>query len=129
MKGGYNLKDNVNFPSIEEINKVLPERLLYYRNLHNLTLRQVAEKLGRTPGIVSLWERGKNTPTYIDIVKICLIYEITFPELVMVEKEDKITPSQQELELIEKYRKADKEIKFTIQKILKYTQNEKKIKK
>ena len=125
MKGGYKLKNKANFPSIEEINKLLPERLLYYRNLHNFTLRQVAEKLDRTPGIVSLWERGKNTPTYIDIVKICLIYEITFPELVMTEEQNKIVPSQQELELIKKYRAADPEVKKTIQRILEYTQERK----
>ena len=108
--------------NIEEINIILPKRLKHFRERAGLTLREVAEKIDKSPGQVSLWERGINPPSCIDLFKLCVIYNIIFPEL-FPEISENVKPIKEERELIKKYRSADPEVKITIQKILEYTQN------
>lgn len=105
----------------KEINTILATRLKYFREQAGLSLRETAERIGRSPSQLSLWERGINPPSCIDLFKLCLIYNIMFPEL-FPEISKKVKPVKEEQELIKKYRAADKEIQITIQKILEYTQ-------
>ena len=109
--------------NIEEINIILPKRLKFFRQRASLTLREVAEKIGKSPGQVSLWERGINPPSCIDLFKLCLIYDIIFPNL-FPEVSENVKPIKDESELIKKYRSADPEVKTIIHKILDYAQNE-----
>ena len=106
---------------IDSISVVFPKRLKHFREQAGLTLREVAEKIGKSPSQISLWERGINPPSCIDLFKLCLIYNIIFPDL-FPEVSNKIQPIKEELELIKKYRAADPEAKITIYKILEYTQ-------
>lgn len=107
--------------NIEEINIILPKRLKYFRKRAGLTLRDVSEKIDKSPSQVSLWERGINPPSCIDLFKLCLIYNIIFPEL-FPEISDNVKPVKEERELIRKYRSADSEVKIIIHKVLDYTQ-------
>ena len=104
-----------------EINFILAKRIKYFREQDGLTLREVASKINKSPSQVSLWERGINPPSCIDLFKLCLLYEITLPDLFPEIYEEKRI-SQQEFELIKKYRSADKDIKTTVNKVLEYTQ-------
>lgn len=108
----------------EEINTILAKRLKYFREQAGLTLREVAEKIGKSPSQVSLWERGINPPNCIDLFKLCLTYNIILPDL-FPEVSEQVEPVKEERELIRKYRNADPEVKITIQKILEYTQERK----
>ena len=107
--------------NIEEINIILPKRLKCFREQAGLTLREVAKKINKSPGQVSLWERGINPPSCIDLFKLCLIYDIIFPDL-FPEITENVKPLMEERDLIKKIRVADPEVKITIQKILEYTQ-------
>ena len=106
--------------SIDEINVILPERLKYYRMQKGLSLRDVAEKINKSPSQVSFWERGINPPSCMDLFRLCLIYNISLADLFPGIKNE-YKPSQNEIELLKKYRAADKEVKITILKILEYT--------
>lgn len=106
----------------KEINIILAKRLKYCREQTGLTLREVAEKINKSPGQVSLWEKGVNPPSCIDLFKLCVIYNIILPDL-FPELSEKLKPAvKEEIYLIRKYRTADPEVKITIQKILEYTQ-------
>lgn len=106
---------------IEEISIILPLRLKDFREKAGLSLREVANRIYKSPSQISLWEKGVNPPSCIDLFKLCLVYNILFSELFPeICNEDK--PIKQEIELYKKYRKADNEVKLTIQKILEYTE-------
>lgn len=105
----------------KEINIILAERLKYCREKAGLTLREVAEKIDKSPGQVSLWEKGVNPPSCIDLFKLCVIYNIILPDL-FPGLSEKLEPVRDEIYLVSKYRAADPEVKITIQKILEYTQ-------
>lgn len=109
--------------NIKEINIILAKRLKYFREQAGLTLREVAEKIDKSPSQISLWEKGVNPPSCIDLFKLCVIYNIILPDL-FPEISEKVNPVREEINLIKKYRNADQEVKITIQKILEYTQKE-----
>lgn len=109
----------------EKISTLLPKRLKDFREQSGLTLREVADKIGKSPSQVSLWEKGINPPNCIDLFKLCLIYNIILPDL-FPEICKKIKPIKEEVEMVKKYRNADPEVKQTIQKILEYTTKERK---
>ncbi len=111
--------------NIDEINTILPKRLKHFRENAGLTLREVAEKIDKSPGQVSLWEKGTNPPSCIDLFKLCVIYDIMLPDL-FPEIYKGTRPVKQEIELVKKYRAAAPEVKKTIQKILEYTEKERK---
>lgn len=108
----------------EEISlqKIIPEKLKECRQLAGLSLRKVAEQLGLSPAMICLWEKGDNEPSYMQLIKLCQIYKIEITDLTQMEKlKNKISP--QEMLLLEQYRKADKEVKSVIEKILQMTAN------
>lgn len=106
--------------NIEEINTILPKRLKYFREHTGFTLREVAVKINKSPSQVSLWEKGVNPPSCIDLFKLCVIYDIMLPDL-FPEIYKGTRPIKEEIELIKKFRAAEPEVKKTIQKILEYT--------
>lgn len=116
--------ENFNIKSIDELNlqKIIPSKLKEYRNLAGLSLRDVGLLLDMSASMVSLWEQGKNDPSYEQLIKLCQIYKIELADLTSIKKaESKLSPH--ELVLIENYRKADKEVKYVIEKILQITTN------
>lgn len=108
---------------VETINGAFPKRLKKYREKSGLTLRETAKMIGKSPGQLSLWERGINPPSCIDLFKLCIVYEIIlsdlFPEI--CEDSNPIGKAK-DLGFYKKYLLADEEVKTTIQKILEYTQ-------
>ena len=106
--------------TVNEIYAILPKRLKFFREQSGLTLREAAKMIDKSPAQLSLWERGANPPTCIDLFKLCLIYNVSTVDLFQKTCKS-IRPNVQELELIKKYRKADKEVKITIQRILDYS--------
>lgn len=108
------------FICLDKIETILPIRLKTFREQSGLSLREVAEKINKSPSQLSLWERGNNPPSCIDLFKLCYIYDISLVDL-FPEIQKEITPTPKELELINNYRSADADVKTTIKKILEYT--------
>lgn len=55
----------------------LPENIKHFRLLRGLSQKQLAEKLHRTPNVISNWENGVNSPD-VDLLEImCEIFDIT----------------------------------------------------
>ena len=57
-------------------NEALP--LKKHRLLHDLTQKQVAEKIGVSKEAVSNWERGITFPTPPNIDKLCELYDTNY---------------------------------------------------
>lgn len=110
---------------IESISAILPSRLKDFREKSGLSLRDVAEKINKSPSQISFWEKGVNPPSCIDLFKLCMVYDIMLSDL-FPEFSEENKPIRQELDFYKKYLKADEEVKITIQKILKYTEKERK---
>ena len=104
---------------IESISVTLPKHLKSFREQSGLSLRETAEKIGKSPSQLSLWERGINPPSCIDLFKLCLIYDIglfeLFPEICEVPK-----PLKENLEVYKMYQNADQDVKGIIQDVLEY---------
>lgn len=62
------------------------ELLKYYRELNNLTIKELAKKLKCPKRIIELWETGEIIPKESDITKLCEIYNITIEDLIKQEK-------------------------------------------
>ena len=111
---------------IENINLVFPKRLKDFREKLGLSLREVADKIDKSPSQLSLWERGVNPPSCIDLFKLCIVYEIMlsdlFPEIC---EESEPIGKIKDLSFYKKYLLADEDVKTTIQKILEYTKERK----
>ena len=105
---------------IENINIIFPERLKDFREKSGLSLRETANLIGKSPSQVSFWERGINPPSSMDLFRLCLIYNISLADLFPGTRKE-FEPCQHEIELLKKYRSADKEVRITILKILEYT--------
>ena len=109
---------------IESISVILPKRIKDFREQSGLSLRETAEKIGKSPSQLSLWERGVNPPSCIDLFKLCIVYDIAlfelFPEICKTPK-----PMKEELEVYKMYQNADQDIKVIVQEILEYAQKKK----
>lgn len=60
------------------------------RNLKNITLQEVSKKSGLSPGYLSKLERNLNSPTIINLQKICKALDINMTDLISELEEDKI---------------------------------------
>ena len=118
------MKKDEKILNIDKISVILPERLKYFRLKRNLSLREVANKIDKSPSQISFWERGINPPSCIDLFKLCVIYNITLSDLFPAARNN-IEPLPHEIEIIYKYRSADEDVRNTIKKILEYTQDKK----
>lgn len=55
----------------------LPENIKNFRLMRGLSQKQLAEKLHRTPNVISNWEQGINSPD-VDLLEVmCDIFDIT----------------------------------------------------
>ena len=105
-------------PDIEKILEYLPKSLKYFRDKAGFTVDEVAVAINKTKGTVSNWENGKGTPTFIDIINICYLYNISLYDLIPPDDTEKIIPTNNDLDLIKKIRNSDSSVKKIINKIL-----------
>lgn len=56
---------------------MLPERLRHLRELHNLTQRELATRLGMSEGAVGMWERGQREPSLEMVRQIAKIFNVS----------------------------------------------------
>lgn len=61
--------------------KTFGENLSYYRKLHKISQKELADRLETTQQRVSEWECNKVEPSLFNLIKIIKVFEITFEEL------------------------------------------------
>ncbi len=89
------------------------------RLIRGMSVRQVAQKIDRTPGTISNWETGKIAPDVDSVAKLCKIYDISPNELLGWDDcqliEDFLAEKKDQLEtydsLIEQKLRLEEEIK------------------
>ncbi len=96
---------------------LLGERIKFWRQQRNLTQEQLAEKVGVTPGFISLIEIGKRRVSLESLLSICAELEITLNELLVGNQLPQPGDYNTEFsELISKLDEADKQLLFEITK-------------
>lgn len=70
------------------------------RNSKNITLQEVSEKSGLSPGYLSKLERNMNSPTIVNLQKICKALGINMTDLITEFEEDKICVKKSERKVI-----------------------------
>ncbi len=56
------------------------------RRAGNLTQKQVAQQIGITPQSYQSYEAGESTPTLINLLKLCVLFDCSLDELFEIEK-------------------------------------------
>ena len=96
---------------------LLGEQIKFWRQQRNLTQKQLAEKVGVTPGFISLIEIGKRRVSLESLLSICTELEITLNELLVGNQLPQPSDYNTEIsELISKLDEADKQLLFEITK-------------
>lgn len=96
---------------------LLGERIKFWRQQKNLTQEQLAEKVGVTPGFISLIEIGKRRVSLESLLSICTELEITLNELLVGNQIPQPGDYNAEFaELISRLDKADRQLMFEITK-------------
>lgn len=89
------------------------------REAKGLSQKYVAYTLGVKPPNVSRWEAGINYPTVENLIALARLYECSIDYLLENDKEGStIYVTSEELELIQKYRAASREIKNAARAVL-----------
>lgn len=104
--------------SIAELNKIIPQKLKEYRNLAGLSLKEVGVMLDMSASMISLWEQGKNEPSYDQLIKLCIIYKIELADLTSGNKIDSKYLTKREQTLLKNFRKADEKVQSAVEIIL-----------
>ena len=73
--------------TLEELGKILKQK----RKEKGLTQKAVAEATQIDQSIISSWERGTRSPSFLNIHKLCQLYETTVDELLGEGKKKLIT--------------------------------------
>lgn len=96
------------------------QNLKYYRELNELTQKQLAEALGVKHNTISSWESGLNSIDVSILFKICEVLKISISEVYGAKgsKSNKDNVTFEEMILIRKYRRLDKSGKDTVSAVL-----------
>ena len=96
------------------------QNLKYYRELNELTQKQLAEALGVKHNTISSWESGMNSIDVSILFKICEVLKISISDAYGVKgpKGSKDSVTFEEMILIRKYRRLDKSGKDTVTAVL-----------
>lgn len=99
---------------------IIGNNIFKFRKYKNLTQKELADKIGRTPAVVSNWEKGNHVPDYETIDMLCKIFEVTPNEMFGWESnqriESYIAKKQNILIEIEKLNKVKDQIDSKIEK-------------
>lgn len=91
----------------DSIKKNISKNIVKYRELANLSQKELASKLGVTPSRVSNWEQGANCPTIDILFEVCKILNISINDIYGVYPETTEKLSYEEISHIRNYRLLD----------------------
>ncbi|EAD5424326.1 helix-turn-helix transcriptional regulator [Listeria monocytogenes] len=100
---------------------ILGDMINFFRKKNNLTLKELGKKVGKTDATVSRWITGERSPIIEDVYKLVEIFDTDFDTLmygndIPTQNCDNsiLALSEEELRLIEYYRKANEKNKMKI---------------
>lgn len=102
---------------------MLCERLKYLRERKNLSQKEIAKKINKTPQAYNYYEKGTRVPDIETLIKLANIYSITLDYLVgrdFHSKESIKNLSPEETDHIEKYRALDERGKENVDTTLEH---------
>lgn len=83
------------------VKETVANNIRRYRKKANLTMEELADKLGTTKSNVSSWENMKHIPSIATLVRLCDIFGVTINQLYGIEDTQK-DPSQLVQDFFEK---------------------------
>ena len=115
------MKKEENIYTPKAIEKILPEKLKFFRKQSGLTTAQVGALLNKTPSAVTLWETGKALPDVNTLLKLCNIYKVADLNDFLDTKinPDTKTLARNEQELITLWRRSPLPLRTAVKTILK----------
>lgn len=66
---------------------MIGQRLQAHRYSRNLTMQEVQERTGVTPGLLSQYENGKHYPSIVNLLLLCRCYGVNPGEILGGEKQ------------------------------------------
>ena len=98
------------------------ERIKELRTANNMLQSELAKRLGVTRSAVSAWEVGRTEPNLEIIEKMSKVFNCLKTDIIGADVVNYlVTSGDDEFFLVEKYRKADKETKEMVRRILNYS--------
>lgn len=91
------------------IREKLANQLKRYREMANLTIYEVGDKIGKSGKTVSAWEKGRGQPDADMLLTLCDLYNVKsiadlYGEVVQEPLTSDLSLSKEEVKLIEDYR-------------------------
>lgn len=83
---------------MEDLKKIVADKLVYLRKKNNYTQTELAEKLNYSDKAISKWENGESLPSIEILHEITKIYNVTLDYLVTEDAENPLTPEEEEKE-------------------------------
>lgn len=77
----------------------------YLRKLNKLTQEEMGQKLNKSDTTIGFWENGKRSPTVYDTFQVCDYFKIDFHTLVETDMETKEPNDENEMILLQLYRR------------------------
>jgi len=114
------VKKTTQIQAPEEIEKILPAKLKYFRKNSGLTTHQVGKLLNKTASAITLWETGKSLPDVYTLIRLCDIYNVADLNDFLDQQTPKDAPTlaNSEEELIRLWRRTPVTIKTAVKNIL-----------
>lgn len=93
---------------MEDLKKVVAEKLTYLRKKNNYTQTELAEKLNYSDKAISKWENGESLPSIEILYEITKLYNVTLDYLINEDTETPLSAEEEEKEkLLQKKRKTN----------------------
>lgn len=93
--------------SEESIKKNIAKNITKYRELANLSQKELAKRLNITPSRISNWEQGANCPTIDILFDVCDALNVSINDIYGVYPDSNMLLTYDEINHIKKYRDLD----------------------
>lgn len=77
MSEGLHLYSRV----MELAGRQIPNTIRKYRKIKGYSQKRLAKQLGVSIALISHWEQGVTMPGFVNIIKLCVLFEVTPTEL------------------------------------------------
>lgn len=105
----------------------MAKNIRHYMDLNRVTATEVCNALGLKQNTFSDWVNGKTYPRIDKIEAMANYFGVSKSALVEDRRLDYIVPTNDELLLIECYRKSDYETQQVVKRLVSYTEELKKV--
>lgn len=77
MREGLHLYSRV----MELAGRQIPNTIRKHRKVNGYSQKRLAKQLGVSTALISHWERGVIMPGFVNIIKLCVLFEVSPTEL------------------------------------------------